>query len=157
MLQEARARVRDPLFARPVLPSGLGEVYGLFLRWYLLWLVVVVGGGVWLACRLWSKQSLWQALGWAGVWLAILLASYLLVRGESRPFAVMRLDATPLRQGNGISYPVQVHQGLPIRLGIGVEALVVTERDNGWVQIALPGGRLGWVPRDAVYLSHPSR
>jgi hypothetical protein len=63
----------------------------------------------------------------------------------------VRLDGTVLRQGNGLSYPPHTHQGLPIRLAAGVEAVVRTRRPNEWVQLELPGGHVGWVPQDAVY------
>ena len=57
-----------------------------------------------------------------------------------------------LREGNGLSYPAVVRDQLRITLSTGVEALLLAERDNGWVQIQLADGTVGWTPTESVYL-----
>jgi hypothetical protein len=74
-----------------------------------------------------------------------------LVRGERAeavaPLVVVAADGVPLRLGDGPSYPSR----FDAPLNRGVEARLRVERD-GWLQIELSGGEIGWVPRDRVLI-----
>jgi len=65
---------------------------------------------------------------------------------QDHPLVVIRDDQLPLRRGNGPSYAA--HPDWP-HLPAGLEARRLAER-GGWLQIELPGGAVGWIPRDAV-------
>jgi hypothetical protein len=151
-LRGLRGEVVDPLFAAADVSEWAYRSYQIVLQVFPVILLVAVVGGAFLVGRCWRRNRLGTALAWCVVWFALLTALHLLVRADDRPAAVVRVDGVVLRQGNGLSYPPHVNQGLPIRLAAGVEALVRTRRANGWVQLELPGGKLGWVPQDAVYL-----
>jgi tetratricopeptide (TPR) repeat protein len=64
------------------------------------------------------------------------------------PVVVMAAEATPLRTGNGLSYPG--HKGLP-SVSRGMEARLQFAR-GGWLQIEFPGGEVGWVQRAGVLI-----
>jgi len=68
-----------------------------------------------------------------------------------RPLAVVRAE-TLLYKGNGYSYPPCLDRHLPRVLYPGVELRVRAARANGWVQIELSDGVVGWLPRDVVLL-----
>jgi hypothetical protein len=55
---------------------------------------------------------------------------------------VVKVDGVLLRKGNGLSYPPRYET--PVNRG--VEARLLFERD-GWLQIELAGGEVGWIPR----------
>jgi hypothetical protein len=65
------------------------------------------------------------------------------VGGETRTLVVIVRDGTILRQGNGAAYPPR----LDAKLNRGVEAVLLFERD-GWLQIELANGVVGWVQQD---------
>jgi hypothetical protein len=65
---------------------------------------------------------------------------------QDHPLVVIRDDQLPLRRGNGPSYAA--HPDWP-HLPAGLEARRLAER-GGWLQIEVPGGAVGWVPRDAA-------
>jgi hypothetical protein len=151
-LRTARAEVYDPLFAVPPRPVWLHQLYLAFLHSMPLLLIAVVFGGAIVVWRRWRCNQLSSAVRGVIVWFLILWGLHLVIKPDAQPAAVVRLDGTVLRHGNGLSYPPHGHQGVPIRLAAGVEAVVRTQRANGWVQLELPGGTIGWVPQDAVYL-----
>jgi tetratricopeptide (TPR) repeat protein len=59
---------------------------------------------------------------------------------------VMAADTTPLRTGNGRSYPV--HKAMPV-VNRGMEGRLLFARGD-WLQLEFPGGEVGWVPRGSV-------
>jgi hypothetical protein len=67
-----------------------------------------------------------------------------------RPLVVISRDQTELRCGNGSAYPPRY----PTALRRGVEARCVYQR-NGWLQIELADGSLGWIPREAALIDAP--
>ncbi len=87
------------------------------------------------------------------VMLAMGLAGWLLLRiqeeqeREEHPLVVIAQDGVLLRRGNGPAFPPRYN--LPVNRG--VEARRLFERD-GWVQIELSGGEIGWVPHEAVLM-----
>jgi hypothetical protein len=148
-LQTARRQVRDPLFSRPPLPAWAQAAYLEYLRGYPLVLLTVILAGGWLARRCWRKRIMGWSIGAAILWFAVLFMLYWSIRGDSPSLATLQVPQI-LRQGNGLSYPPVTANGIPIRLAEGVEARVRTERSNGWSQIELPEGTLGWVPSSAL-------
>ena len=78
----------------------------------------------------------------------------LAVRSEreerDRPLAVVAEDGVLLRKGDGLAYPPRYETPL----NKGVEARRLFERD-GWVQIELSGGEVGWAPREDVLIDEP--
>jgi hypothetical protein len=81
-----------------------------------------------------------------------LLGYYLYASWYAPPVAVISADAVMLRKGNGDSYaPVEL-AGAPVQLNRGVEARALAGRRNGWVQIKLRSGIVGWVPRTSLLL-----
>lgn len=89
-----------------------------------------------------------------GLSLAGLFAAWLMVRTqeeqeeETHPLAVICRDGVRLRRGDGPAFPPRYDTPL----NRGVEARRLFARD-GWVQIELASGEIGWVPRSAVLLS----
>jgi hypothetical protein len=66
--------------------------------------------------------------------------------GPPRPIVVLSRNGVLLRKGNGLMFP----PWFDTPLMRGVEAELVFQRD-GWLQIELPGGEIGWVrAADAV-------
>ncbi len=82
-----------------------------------------------------------------------LCAGGLLVRiAEEReraahPLVVVARDEMPVRRGNGMAFPPRYETPL----NRGVEGRLLLERE-GWVQVELSGGEIGWLPREAVLL-----
>jgi hypothetical protein len=150
---EARRRVIDP----PTLPeeatgwlptapratqirlalAGYVAAWGLFLvwlwrpaRWLLCSAILILGGSIVLGCLCYQGD-----------------------RGDQeQPFAVVTQDNVVLRQGNGLTYAPVVHQGLPVTLHRGTELRVQCQRSNGWLQVELLNGLLGWLPRETLLL-----
>ena len=69
---------------------------------------------------------------------------------RGRPLVVVSEDGLLLRKGDGRTYPPRYDTPL----NRGVEARRLFERD-GWVQIELTGGEVGWAPRDALLIDQP--
>lgn len=65
-------------------------------------------------------------------------------RNEEAPVQVLA-HATDLRRGNGELYPSRLNVPLPA----GAEVRRLFER-NGWLQVELANGVLGWVPQKAI-------
>jgi hypothetical protein len=63
------------------------------------------------------------------------------------PVAVVK-GTTPLRTGNGNSYPVLASLSAAAR---GMEGRLLYVRGD-WLQIEFPGGEVGWLPRERVLL-----
>lgn len=65
-------------------------------------------------------------------------------RNEEWPVVVVAQE-TPLRRGNGDEYPNRIDSLLPA----GAEVRRLHER-NGWLQVELANGVVGWVPAESV-------
>lgn len=70
-----------------------------------------------------------------------------LQRDLEQPLLVLAGDDIFLRKGNGYAYPPS--HDVPLHRGF--EARLLYQRGT-WLQIILPGGEVGWVPRNAVVL-----
>lgn len=98
----------------------------------------------------WACLARWLMLGngrllAAGLTLLALAAasSWLALRAgvrPARPLAVIARDGVMLRRGDDAAYPPRI----ATPLNRGVEAEVLFERE-GWLQIELAGGEVGWV------------
>jgi hypothetical protein len=152
-LEYARSRVE---YASPTDRSALSP-----RRESLVWLkrplrltgwlgVAAVSGCGWLVVTRWTmtrSRGRWPgmtlilaATAWAG-WLI------LDARTRAGADAILVVTARPvmLRAGDGPSFWSRRPQPLPA----GVEASALGIND-GWVQVELAGGDVGWLPRDAV-------
>jgi hypothetical protein len=81
-----------------------------------------------------------------GLWWALRQSDA--VEQKEHPLVVIAADATPLRTGNGLSYPRR--NALPV-VTRGMEARLRFERGD-WVQVEFPGGEVGWLPRKSVLI-----
>jgi hypothetical protein len=154
-LKQARALVAYPeesAFARPaeesrppwlpVLPSR-----GLFVAALLLYLLA------WAALTRWfiRRQRRPLVLAVVAVLTAAALTAALVVNERhsdagAGALVVIARDEVKLRKGNGAEYPARY----PTPVNSGVEARLLFERE-GWLQIELSGGEVGWIRRtDAV-------
>jgi hypothetical protein len=105
-----------------------------------------------LAATRWrmTRRGRWLAVAALALTLAAVPAvgSAVLWQRERRdaatPVVVVARDC-PLRVGNGPDYPPRLDAPLPR----GAEARRLFER-NGWFQVELASGVVGWLPRDAV-------
>jgi tetratricopeptide (TPR) repeat protein len=155
-LVDARSRVVDP----PATPKSNWPVWLRESRPKQAWmsfLSYLLGWGLFVYW-LWKRNV--QSLATGLFFLAIAMGQgayvFFLERYDTaNPLAVVSTDSTLLRKGNGLSYPPQEINSAPVRLNRGVEARVLTRRDNGWVQIELANGLIGWVPRDRVLIDEP--
>lgn len=106
---------------------------GMVLCWSLACLAVagwrLVGGPAWLVAGV-----------LAGGLAAFLAVGLLRDQGANPSFVVVRRDEVLLRQGNGDLFPVWSETPL----SRGTEAEVLFERD-GWFQVRLFSGEVGWV------------
>ena len=153
-LAEARGLVLDPLAPPPDgEPAWLPRLsrplrVRLALAGYTLaWAVLAVGawrGGWWPAAA--------AGVLLTGALLCGLTAARAEWRDERNPLAVVAADGVVLRTGNGEAYPAHLVNGVEARLNRGVEARARGQRKNGWVQLELANGMVGWVPRSAVLL-----
>lgn len=151
-LSEARAAVFDAQYAVPKLPGWVHVTYLWYLQWYPALLLVVMSYGLWLTWIICRSRSWTHSLLFMIGWLIVLWLILLPTQVDARPAAVIKMHGITLRQGNGLSYPYALRQNEMVSLAAGVEAQVLAERSNGWVQLMLSDGARGWVPRDAVYL-----
>jgi len=124
---------------------------------------LVIAGGVcyvlaWACLTRWLivRRGRLLAVGLVSLLLAALLSVWLIVRTREEwdqdvhPLVVIDRDGLLLRRGNGLAFPPRYDT--PVNRG--VEARRLFERD-GWVQIELSGGEIGWVPREAVLVDTP--
>ena len=161
-LAHARAQVNFPqagAFARPPIdhrPPWLP-------RWpsLLLLLAVVCYSLGWLALARWYmvRRAPWLKAGLMLLAFTLLPAAgfaweeWQLHQDLARPLVVIARDDTYLRRGNGAAYPPRydtpLHQG--------TEARLLFDRRDGWLQIELAGGEVGWVQRAACHVDerHP--
>jgi hypothetical protein len=99
---------------------------------------------------IWSRFTIRHRLTWPVILLGSLglaaagLLEWQCQREEARdlaaPVYVVKQD-TPLRTGNGESYPPRLGALLPL----GTEVREVARR-GGWLQVQLESGELGWLP-----------
>ncbi|MBX9627085.1 MAG: hypothetical protein K2X82_25005, partial [Gemmataceae bacterium] len=114
------------------------------------WLIALglwVGAGLAAARFLMTRNLRWAvAAGGCLVGLAVLGGVWWddARKHDPRPVVVVSAD-TPLRAGNGDSYPARLDRPLPR----GVEARELARR-GGWVQVELAGGAVGWLPDRSV-------
>jgi hypothetical protein len=100
------------------------------------------------------RRSLLVA-GCAAVGAALLLGAVLaawelyLARELRHPLVVVAEDGILVRQGNGLSYPPRA--ATPVNRG--VEGRLLFAR-GAWLKIELPGGEIGWVPRQVALIEH---
>jgi hypothetical protein len=155
--QVVYAQPRDP-FAHPPAPSRppwlprLPMVPGLLLG-------CAVYAFAWLSLTRWwmLRRGPWLSLGLGA--LAVTAFVVLALAAEevqerdrdARPLVVIAENGVLLRKGNGETYPRR-HES-PVNRG--VEARLLFEQGNGWVQIELAGGETGWVPRAYVLIDRP--
>src|SRR5260370_22464610 len=66
---------------------------------------------------------------------------------EAHPLVVVAQDGVLLRKGDGLAFPPRYDTVV----NRGVEARALFERD-GWVQIELVAGEVGWAPRERVLI-----
>lgn len=125
------------------------------------WLLTGAGVCYVLACAALTRWLMVRRVRLLGVtlfsgMLAMGLAAWLLLRvqdereREDHPLVVIARDGVLLRRGNGPAFPPRYNP--PVNRG--VEARRLFERD-GWVQIELSAGEIGWVPREAVLADDP--
>ena len=89
------------------------------------------------------REVRWLVAGLLLFAIAIVPAWHLVQQwrgGPPRPIVVVARDGVLLRKGDGTSFP----PWFETPLNRGVEAELLFERD-GWLQIELPGGEVGWV------------
>lgn len=86
----------------------------------------------------------------AGLTALVVLAVQSEREERDRPLVVVAEDGVVLRKGDGLTYPPRYETPL----NRGVEARQLFERD-GWVQIELSGGEVGWAPRDSLLIDQP--
>jgi hypothetical protein len=112
----------------------------------------------WIGLMRWRMVRSGRLLtgGVIALFVAVLFAVWLMVRaGQEQeeavhPLVVICRDGVLLRRGDGPAFPPRYDT--PIHRG--VEARRLFERD-GWVQIELTGGEIGWVSRQAVLVDVP--
>lgn len=64
----------------------------------------------------------------------------------AQPDRVVTVTTATLRAGNGWSYPPAPWLGRRVSVADGTVAVVHKEAANGWRQVFLPDGRVGWLP-----------
>jgi hypothetical protein len=154
-LAEARGQVIYPdntAFGRPpvvqgrlVLPGWLNN--GIFAGGVLLYGLACAAVTRWLMVR----RLRWLLGGWVMLFGAGLLTFLLgqVAHGvgveDAHPLVVIAEDGVLLRKGDGLAFPPRYDTVV----NRGVEARQLFERD-GWVQIELAAGEVGWVPREYV-------
>lgn len=151
-LQVAREVVADVNYGTTPMPDWQRQAYRFYLDFAPIILPFVLLLGMTFAFRAWRRQRLSRSMGWSLATFAVVFIGYSLAQPDRRPLVIIKVPGTLVRQGNGLSYPVQTRQGMLLELAAGVEAEYLGQRDNGWVQLRLRDGIQGWVPLDGVYL-----
>jgi len=159
-LEEARARVAyasDGGFGRPPDDGRPPWLPRLGSDWLFLGAAVGYVAASFLLTRwLMVRGRRWLLGGAAAAALAAGLTALTVfaVRSEreerERPLVVISDDGVLLRKGDGPNYPPRYDTPL----NKGVEARRLFERD-GWVQVELSGGEVGWAPRDRLLIDGP--
>jgi hypothetical protein len=150
-LDEARERVaftqgsklgRAPEDLRPPWVAGLRPTW-MFALCVLAWVLGCAAFTRWLMLR-----RRWMLLA-ALLLLAGAALGTILIRSqqgqEERPLVVIAADGVLLRKGDGELFPARYDTPL----NRGVEAELLFRRD-GWLQIELSGGEVGWVAESQV-------
>jgi hypothetical protein len=112
----------------------------------------------WASLTRWLMTRHGRLLGLTGLafLLALALSIWLVILTRqaqdtaAHPLVVIAQDGVLLRRGDSPTFPPRYDT--PIHRG--VEARLLFERD-GWVQIELSGGEIGWVPRGDVLVDTP--
>jgi hypothetical protein len=133
---------RPPMEVRPRWLPPWGPAWA-----YALAAVLSLAG--WACLARWLMLRNGRVLA-AGLALLVLAAgaSWLVLRGRERPprpVVVLARNGVLLRRGDGEAFPPRYATPLPR----GVEAELLYERD-GWLQVELSGGEVGWVAATEV-------
>lgn len=151
-LNEARTAVLDPYYSVKTATGWVRSLASLYLDYYpllILFFLIICGSLVWH----YTKQKRWGSVLLVNlIWFVLMWIVLLPVQPATNPMVVVKYQGTQLREGNGLSYPVVVREQARINLAAGVEAQLLAERNNGWVQMQLTDGTVGWAPTEAVYL-----
>jgi uncharacterized protein YgiM (DUF1202 family) len=151
-LADARTAVLDPHYSVKTLPGWLHDLTVVYLRYYPVLLLIIFVIGLRLVWKRSQSYRWGSQLFWLLSWFILMWLVLLPVMTETRPGGVLKSQGTVLREGNGLSYPMVTRDNARISLAAGVEVLVLAKRSNGWVQIQLADGTVGWAPTDSVYL-----
>ena len=151
-LSEARAAVLDPYYSGKALPGWLHNLTILYLQYYPVLFMAIFVIGAWLTWKAAASHRWGNGLFANMLWFVLMWMLLLPFQPDAQPWTVLKYQGTLLREGNGLSYPVIVRDRSRINLAAGVEARLLAERSNGWVQIQLSDGSVGWVPTTAVYV-----
>jgi hypothetical protein len=159
-LEEARKRVNyatDGGFGRPpddVRPPWLPRVGS---EWFFVGAAVCYIAACFLLTRwLMTRRGRMLAAGVVagiaatGLTTLVVLSVLSEIGQRERPLVVLAEDGVILRKGDGATYPPRYETPL----NKGVEARRLFERD-GWVQIELSGGEIGWAPRESLLIDQP--
>lgn len=122
------------------------------------WLAALGYAAGWIAATRYRMQRDRRLLATAasGFFLAGLLGVYVFwhehdrVNAAKRPLVVVAAEGVLLHNGNGFGYPPRYDTPLPQ----GVEARLLYARGD-WLQVELPGGEVGWLPREHVLVDEP--
>ena len=151
-LCQARSIVRDPYFAQPQASGMLPRLYLIYLNWYPTLFATLFFLGLWYLGKVSVRAAPGKMVILMMSWLILLWLTLWPLEPDQRTVAVLKYPETLVRTGNGLSYaPVRRDQA-SVSLTAGVEATVLHEKDNGWVQIRLHDGTQGWVPKESVFL-----
>jgi hypothetical protein len=147
-LKYARSRVRYASSTRPPGTMWLPSAFALLLLAFAFYT---------LACAAWTRRL----IKGRGTWRVVTLSLAAILAGaafawlewsawqeQQYPLVVIAKDGVPFYRGNGESYPT--HATLP-NLNAGMETRRLYQRGS-WLHIQLPGGEVGWVNRDAVFV-----
>lgn len=151
-LSDARTAVLDPYY--PVKPASgwMRSLVLLYLDYYpLILLVITIVCGM-LAWNYSNRKQWGSVLAINLIWFLLMWMALQPMQRATQSMAVVKYQGTQLREGNGFTYPVVARDQARINLAAGVEATLLAESSNGWVQVKLTDGSVGWVPTDSVYL-----
>ena len=151
-LCEARTAVLDPYYSAKSPPAWLYTINLLYLRYYPVLFLIVLLGGLSLIWQRITKRNASKTLLFIAGWFLLMWMMLMPIEPRGQTAAVLKSQSM-LREGNGASYPLVTREGTPLLLAAGVEAQLLAERSNGWAQLKLTDGTVGWVPTDTVYLA----
>ncbi len=149
-LSEAREQVVYPdntVFGRPALLATRPFLPGWLNNCLLAAAALLYAAGCTMVARLLMvRRWRWLVGGTVALLAAGLLTWFLgqyartLAAEDAHPLVVIAEDGVLLRKGDGLAFPPRYDTVV----NRGVEARLLFERD-GWVQIELSGGEVGWV------------
>ena len=147
-LEYARSRVRYASSSRPPKSMWLPPALVVLLATFVFYTLACIA----LTRRLIKGRGTWRVVAFS---VAAILASAAFAwlewdawQEQQYPLVVIAKDGVPFYRGNGESYPT--HATLP-NLNAGMETRRLYQRGS-WLHIQLPGGEVGWVNRDAVFV-----